>query len=152
MEFDITKVVYVKSNGELSNNVDLSMVGFIADSIANLQKFVENEEKDISYGILINIDTLKDRNSFQVSGGKYKFNGTYFYPTGVVKYRPYTWEERRDLMGACAKYKKGEEEFMIYNLYVNSSKEFIINDLPAQRFLEICTWLDGSPCGVPVKE
>lgn len=38
MEFDITKVVYVKSNGELSNNVDLSMVGFIADSIATLQK------------------------------------------------------------------------------------------------------------------
>lgn len=70
------------------------------------------------------------------------------------KYRPYTWEERDKLRGRWARYKRGfrKEEFIINNYFENSDGEFVINDLPSERFLEICEWLDGTPCGVLVED
>lgn len=151
MEFDITKVVYVKSNGELSSSIEVGTVGYVADSIANLQKIVEYNEKDIMYGILIDIDTLKERDFFMVSEGKYKFNGTYFYPTGMSKYRPYTWEEISKFLGKTIKRKDDNYMAIITAIKIEEGILFI-NDISVSYLLENYTWLDGTPCGVFVKE
>lgn len=71
----------------------------------------------------------------------------------IKTYRPYTWEDRDQLRGKWARFIHGfeREEFLIHNIYVNSDGELIINDLPAERFIEICIWIDGTPCGVLVE-
>jgi hypothetical protein len=87
------------------------------------------------------------------NGFKESIYGTYweFYkepelkPEPEPKYRPYTYKEACELLGA--KYKKDSRIAIICEVFIH--KDIIyIDAITAKMFLEQYTWLDGSPCGV----
>jgi hypothetical protein len=68
-----------------------------------------------------------------------------FYKKPELKYRPYTYKEACELLGA--KYKKDSRIAIICEVFIH--KDIIyIDAITAKMFLEQYTWLDGSPCGV----
>lgn len=72
------------------------------------------------------------------------------------QYRPYTWEERKHLRGKWIKWtnmNNEEIEFQIVNMKLDSNDGFVINDgITPEILLSMAEFVDGSPCGVEVKE
>lgn len=148
MKFEVQNVVYVRSNGELSHEISLGTVGYLADSLSELERIVEKEVKDVCFGVLVSIETHKKRSCFRISiDTKHTGNGTYFYPTGTVKTIPYTFEEAVSFMGKAYKRKSGNPKVEIVST-VSAIDGFVyVNGLISTKFLEKCVWMDDSPCG-----
>jgi len=64
------------------------------------------------------------------------------------QYVPYTWEDRDELRGRW--YRQGSLEVAIKSFQNLGSGEFRINNYSPEKFLELCEWLDGTPCGKKV--
>ncbi len=65
------------------------------------------------------------------------------------QYVPYTWEDREELRGKWYRNKETKLEAMVY-YFSPLGSDFRINSYCPQMFLELCDWLDGSPCGKKV--
>lgn len=67
------------------------------------------------------------------------------------QYVPYTWEDREELRGRWYRQKDyPEHERLVAHLEI-SRNEIEINGWGAQKFLQKCEWLDGTPCGKVVE-
>ncbi len=74
--------------------------------------------------------------------------GMYYRRRITPKYVPYTWDDRDELRGRW--YRQGSLEVAIKSFQNLGSGEFRINNYSPEKFLELCEWLDGTPCGKQV--
>jgi hypothetical protein len=65
------------------------------------------------------------------------------------QYVPYTWDDRNELRGRWYRNKETKLEAMVY-YFSPLGSDFRINSYCPEMFLELCEWLDGSPCGKKV--
>jgi hypothetical protein len=65
------------------------------------------------------------------------------------QYVPYAWEDRNELRGRWYRNKETKLEAMVY-YFSPLGSDFRINSYCPEMFLELCEWLDGSPCGKKV--
>ncbi len=62
------------------------------------------------------------------------------------QYVPYTWDDRDELRGRWYRQKNDGHEQVAYYL-ANRDSGFRINSYLSEEFLDLCEWLDGTPCG-----
>jgi hypothetical protein len=75
--------------------------------------------------------------------------GMYYRRRIAPQYVPYTWEDREELRGRWYRNKETKLEAMVY-YFSPLGSDFRINSYCPEMFLELCDWLDGSPCGKKV--
>jgi hypothetical protein len=102
----------------------------------------EVEEGDEYYSPANN--TWLKSGSSKICGGK---QGKFTYRRRIApQYVPYTWEDREELRGRWYRNKETKLEAMVY-YFSPLGSDFRINSYCPEMFLELCEWLDGSPCG-----
>lgn len=154
MKFDISKVVYVYVDGELSTNIKNGTKGYFGNNIGQLKFYVKCEVTDF-YGELTSINNQLEF-AFEKDDGDDYF--VYFYPCEYPKeeiknYRPYTWEEAcKFLLGKVVKHKNTKLHTMVTTIHEFSDTDVYIGTLTAEQFFNEYEWLDGSPCGMPIEE
>jgi hypothetical protein len=73
--------------------------------------------------------------------------GMFYRRRTTPQYVPYTWDDREELRGRWYRQKDyPEHERLVAHLEM-SSNEIEVNGWGAEKFLQKCEWLDGSPCG-----
>jgi hypothetical protein len=72
--------------------------------------------------------------------------GWYYRRRIAPQYVPYTWDDREELRGKWYRNKETKLEAMVY-YFSPLGSDFRINSYCPEMFLELCEWLDGSPCG-----
>ena len=114
----------------------------------------------LKYGAENGIIAVSSDTRFSFLNG-YGFHAAY-YEAGTWRipeekmYRPFTWEERDQLRGEWVKRKNsGVIEGMIDGLSMDFDRfliYFSVYFVTNNELLDWYTFLDGSPCGVPVKK
>jgi len=75
--------------------------------------------------------------------------GMYYRRRIAPQYVPYTWDDRDELRGRWYRQKNDGHEQVAYYL-ANRDSDFRINSYLSEEFLDLCEWLDGTPCGKKV--
>lgn len=143
--FDITKVRF---EGYLQG-LKVGSKGYVGNTLSDLKANVEKD--DYVCTLLAISDTTYP---FEICCESYKYGYRYFYLVEEQKekrYRPYTWEERAEILGKIIKRKDSDCVIMVTVAKTEEGKLFI-NSVSASYILENYTWIDGSPCGVEIKE
>lgn len=147
--FRLGNVVYHLSDGTYTQDIEVGDEGFFGDDLGSLRSAVETgDNKRCCYGKLT--DIRDDVRSFKCDN---LFVFPLFYPVKrncTPEYRPYNWDEVTSLCGKWAKYKNKEEIFELIR-FVKLDDVVTVNGMDMQTFLDICVWLDNSPCGVKIK-
>lgn len=154
MFFEIRNVVYRKPSGDLSAAVSSGVSGYYADDLTELQRAVEEEDHE-RYGRLVDVDCRRV-NPFTVRDFMLSPVFTMLlYPVEEdhQKYRPYNYSDVENIRGRWARYKDRNIEFQVTLIHQDSMEGYIIiNNMASDKFLRDCVWLDGTPCGVPLRE
>lgn len=149
--FRLSNVVYSLSDGSYTQDVEVGDEGWFGPDLGSLRQAVETGDNErCCYGKLT--DIRDDVYPFECDN---LFVLPLFYPVRrncTPKYRPYNWDEVTSLCGKWAKYKNKDEMFELIRFVKLDDDVITVNGMDMKTFLASCVWLDGTPCGVPLRE
>lgn len=148
--FRLSNVVYRLSDTTHTQDVEVGDEGWFGPDLGALRQAVETGDNErCCYGKLTNIhDSVSP---FECDN---LFVLPLFYPVKRNRspdYRPYNWDEVTSLCGKWAKYKNKDEIFELIRFVKLDDDVMTVNGMDMKTFLDICVWLDGTPCGVKIK-